>query len=277
MERLDNSIQRVWKTEQEILDVIDSVCRENGLCYSLMYGTLLGAVRHHGFIPWDDDIDLIMPREDYNRLIKIWDQVSPDNYILQNKDTNADYPNSFLKIRKLHTTFLQGENERVKTYQKGIFVDIFPADRFAPTKLLKKVQFSACLLNMLLTRDYSSGDGGLVELVERIILLLPKDLKEKLRLRTERYIQKWNDNKENPYLVPVTVQSCRRVYPPDMFVDLNRGLFQGKSYPIIKDYDSVLKTVFGDYMTLPPESERTWKHHPIILDFEHDLEELEHE
>ena len=72
MERLDNSIKRVWKTEQEILDVIDSVCKENGLCYSLMYGTLLGAVRHHGFIPWDDDIDIIMPRHDYEILIEIW-------------------------------------------------------------------------------------------------------------------------------------------------------------------------------------------------------------
>ena len=69
--------QRLWETELDILDVIDKVCAEHGIRYSLGYGSLLGAVRHGGFIPWDDDLDIMMPREDYERLIQIWPSATP--------------------------------------------------------------------------------------------------------------------------------------------------------------------------------------------------------
>lgn len=79
----DQLQQQIWATEQEILDVIHQVCTEHGLRYSLAYGTLIGAVRHKGFIPWDDDIDLMMPREDYEKLLAIWNEAAPKGYILQ--------------------------------------------------------------------------------------------------------------------------------------------------------------------------------------------------
>ncbi len=103
--------KQLWITEQEILDVIDKVCVENGLRYSLGYGTLLGAVRHGGFIPWDDDIDVLMPREDYEGLIKIWPSAAPEGYLLETERMFDDYVNNFLKIRKDHTTYLQFEGE----------------------------------------------------------------------------------------------------------------------------------------------------------------------
>ena len=86
MKQIPDQLQRqIWATEQEILDVIHQVCTEYGLRYSLAYGTLIGAVRHKGFIPWDDDIDLIMPREDYEKLLAIWNEATPKGYILQNR------------------------------------------------------------------------------------------------------------------------------------------------------------------------------------------------
>lgn len=128
MKQIPDQLQRqIWATEQEILDVIHQVCTEYGLRYSLAYGTLIGAVRHKGFIPWDDDIDLIMPREDYEKLLAIWNEAAPKGYILQNTRTDPDFTQNFTKIRKDHTTFLQDESEREKHYHKGIFVDIFPA------------------------------------------------------------------------------------------------------------------------------------------------------
>ena len=127
MKQIPDQLQRqIWATEQEILDVIHQVCTEYGLRYSLAYGTLIGAVRHKGFIPWDDDIDLMMPREDYEKLLAIWNEAAPKGYILQNTRTDPDFTQNFTKIRKDHTTFLQGESEREKHYHKGIFVDIFP-------------------------------------------------------------------------------------------------------------------------------------------------------
>ena len=85
-----DTIGRVWAVEQEILDVIHQVCTEHGLRYSLAYGTLIGAARHQGFIPWDDDIDLMMPREDYDKLLQIWNDAAPACYILSNGDTEKD-------------------------------------------------------------------------------------------------------------------------------------------------------------------------------------------
>ena len=96
MKQIPDQLQRqIWATEQEILDVIHQVCTEYGLRYSLAYGTLIGAVRHKGFIPWDDDIDLIMPREDYEKLLAIWNEAAPKGYILQNTRTDPDFTQNF--------------------------------------------------------------------------------------------------------------------------------------------------------------------------------------
>ena len=102
-------LRKVWDVELEILTQIDTFCRNNGLKYSLAYGTLLGAVRHGGFIPWDDDIDIIMPRKDYEYLIANWDI---PGYIVQNKKTNDDFSQNFTKIRKDNTAYVQEEYEK---------------------------------------------------------------------------------------------------------------------------------------------------------------------
>ena len=140
MKEIATEKNRIWNVEIEILDVFDKVCRDNNLKYSLAYGTLLGAVRHQGFIPWDDDIDVMMPRKDYDRLLEIWNSQVTNEYIIQNYKTDFDYTNNFSKIRKNHTTFLQSEDEKNKKYHKGLFIDVFPIDRVATNKLGRIVQ-----------------------------------------------------------------------------------------------------------------------------------------
>ena len=188
----DQLQQQIWATEQEILDVIHQVCTEHGLRYSLAYGTLIGAVRHKGFIPWDDDIDLMMPREDYEKLLVIWNQSAPKGYILQNTRTDSDFTQNFTKIRKDHTTFLQDEAERTKHYHKGIFVDIFPGDRVPSGKLEKTVQYIACAINLLYSRGHTSGSGGLIGKAESILLKAPKKKYTIRRERDEKSIRRWN-------------------------------------------------------------------------------------
>lgn len=272
---MDRNVQyQMWQAEQEILDAIDKVCTENHLRYSLAYGTLLGAIRHRGFIPWDDDVDVMMPREDYEKLREIWKDKAPSGFLFQDEVMFDDYVNNFAKIRKDHTTFLQFELERSRTYHKGLYVDIFPGDRLAPKGIRRRLQYAACAVNLLCVRGYSSGTGGLTGAAERLLLLAPKKLRRRWMLRTRRYISKWNTDRTASYMFPCTIRSCKKYYPCDLFENMVRAEFQGKQYSIPRDYDAVLSLAYGDYMQLPPEEERVWKHHPILIDFEHNYEEI---
>lgn len=274
MDRVESQIQQVWATEQEILDVIHKVCTENGLRYSLAYGTLIGAVRHKGFIPWDDDIDLMMPREDYEKLLAIWNQAAPKGYLLQNYHTYTDYTNNFAKIVKDHTTFLQKEEDRTASFHKGVFVDIFPGDRVAPGRFRQKIQYVACAVNLLYSRGYTSGAGGVMGMIERILLRIPRNKQIHFRDKAEKIISKWSKSNQLPYLFSCTIDSSRLYYPSDMFDGESFISFCGKEYRCVNDYDKILRIQYGDYMQLPPEEERVWKHHPILIDFEHNYEEL---
>lgn len=267
-------MQQVWEIEQEILDVVHQVCKENDLRYSLAYGTLIGAVRHQGFIPWDDDIDIIMPREDYEELLSIWNQVAPNGYVLQNVRTDPDFSQSFTKIRKDHTTFLQFEFEREKHYHKGVFVDIFPGDRVAPGKLRRKFQYVAGAVSLLYNRGHASGSGGIIGKVEQFLLKAPEGKYAKRREKAEKWLQRWNANPSLPYFFPSTIEDCRKSYPADLFEGMKTIEFSGKRYRCVSDPDALLRLDYGDYMQLPPEEERVWKHHPLLISFEHNYEEL---
>lgn len=271
---MNGEIEQVWKTEQEILDVIHDICLKYNLRYSLAYGTLIGAVRHKGFIPWDDDIDIMMPREDYEKLRYIWNQAAPEGYILQDGRTNPDFTQSFMKIRKDHTTFLQDESEREKSYHKGIFVDIFPGDRVAPGAIGRKIQYAMCAIHLLFSRGHGSGSGGMVGLIEKVLMKLPKKCYPQIRSGASRMVQCWNGRTDCKYVFASTISASRHYYAPDMFDHLKCIEFNGKQYFSVADTDAVLRVEYGDYMQLPPESERVWKHHPIIVDFEHNYEEL---
>ena len=260
--------------ELDILVKFDRMCKENNLRYFITAGTLLGAVRHKGFIPWDDDIDLMMPREDYEKLLSVWDQSAPKGYILQNTRTDSDFTQNFTKIRKDHTTFLQDEAERTKHYHKGIFVDIFPGDRVPSGKLEKTVQYIACAINLLYSRGHTSGSGGLIGKVENILLRAPKKKYATRRERAEKSIRRWNGNATLQYVFPNTIGCSRKLYPANLFENLKAMEFNGKQYMCAADPDTMLRIEYGDYMQLPPEEERVWKHHPILIDFEHNYEEL---
>ena len=268
-------LKEVWAAEQTILDEIDRVCSAAGLRYSLAYGTLIGAVRHKGFIPWDDDIDIMMPREDYEKLKSLWSSLASGDYVLDDCDQNPDAFNNFSKIRKDHTTFLQFEAERSRNGHKGFFVDIFPADRVAPSRLARKIQFLDFALNLLFNRRSTSGTGGVVGFAEQALLsAVPKKYYHKLSLFFGRRSRRWNSNSASQYVMPSTIRDCKVFYPADLFERLERIEFEGKQYFAVKDRDTALRKEYGDYMVLPPEEERIWKHHPILIDFHRNYEEL---
>lgn len=128
MKQIPDQLQRqIWATEQEILDVIHQVCTEYGLRYSLAYGTLIGAVRHKGFIPWDDDIDLMMPREDYEKLLAIWNEAAPRGIFCKTHEqiqiSHKISPKSGRIIQRFCRTNLSGKS----TITRGYSLIFFPA------------------------------------------------------------------------------------------------------------------------------------------------------
>lgn len=261
-------LQRVWSIELEILDEIDNFCRSHNLKYSIAFGTLIGAVRHGGFIPWDDDIDIVMPRDDYEYLLANWDV---PGFALQNKRTNDDYNQNFTKIRKDHTAFIQVEFEKNVSYHTGIFVDIFPGDRVAPEGLNRKLQYAECAVNLLYSRDGVTSRKTTVP--EKMLLAVPKKLRHKIMIQCEKSIQKWN-KKGGQYFFPSTIRDARIYYSADLFDEMIDVEFANRKYMCVKNYDAFLRGYYGDYMQLPPEEERVYKHHPIVVDFERNYNEI---
>ena len=268
------TLHKLWSVELEILKVIDGFCKTNQIKYSIAYGTLLGAVRHKGFIPWDDDIDIMMLREDYNRFRQLWLENPPAGYALVDDTLYDEYHENFMKIRKKNSTFIQFETEfENNRLPMGIFVDIFAFDRIAPNGIARKKQFLYSLVNMLYTRRYPSGKGGIIGMGEKFLLSLPKGFQNRMKKRARKHIEKWNGKVDTPLVCFCTIDEARKLYPYDMFQSINCLQFEGLKLPAIVNIDEALKISFGNYMQLPPEDQRA-SHYPLLLDFDQSWEEL---
>lgn len=271
---IDELLPRVKETELEILSMVDAFCRKNNIKYSIAYGTMIGAIRHKGFIPWDDDIDIFMLREDYDRFILIWQDKHPEGFILENKDTNRNFTQSFTKIRKEHTTFLQSGEENAK-YHTGIFIDVFPMDRVANSDFLQKINFINVCFYFLFCREFASDhDGKLMNILCKFILgIVPKKLYPKMRKKYLKRIIKYNDT-HNQLVSYDTFGDAKIHFKSDLFDNITEVEFESHKYMCFNEYEEFLIRQYGDYMQLPPEEERVWKHHPILIDFEHNYDEL---
>ena len=270
-------LRKLQLTQLEILKVFDRFCREHQLKYSLYAGTLLGAVRHKGFIPWDDDLDVCMSRNDYEKLLVLWQKHTPEGYILQNKDNSKYFDQSFSKIRKDHTTFLEQEWQ-VGNHHTGIFIDVFPIDRIPDSKIEKWIFKWRCMKYQLLCREFVPPKANTLIRFSSMVILKTIPVKKRADER-RKLLNKIKSVDENHNFETVgieTMSSLGKPFSSDMldgFIDLQ---FEDGKFMCCQGWDDHLKRKFGDYMQLPPVEEREWRHHPIIIDFEHNYEELEH-
>lgn len=264
----EETLKDVKKTELNILSTVDDFCRKNNIKYSLAYGTLLGAVRHKGFIPWDDDIDIWMTRKNYNKFIKTWEQNPVRGYILQNTDLEEDFSQNFTKIRKDNTAFIQTEEEKTTNYHKGIFIDIFPLDRVAKTPSKIAVQKFYAMLTMLFYRKYAPPtEKGLKKYISKFFLkIVPKSKYENARKHFENRYLSLSGDVDCSWLSNSTYRDLSIYYDSDMMDDYTFLQFEGRNFMSVSNWDHALKMQYGDYMQLPPEKDRVWKHHPIFID-----------
>lgn len=263
-----DELRKLQLIEVETLKEIMRLCRKHNLKCFLWYGTLLGAVRHDGFIPWDDDMDLAMPEEDYNKFLKIAEKELNENYFLHHIDTDPNYFPAFARVRRNDTTYIPEIYERAKFSNNGVWVDIYPlhyagSDSSVREKvkffLLRKVFRPITAVNSLGVKKKS----GVKKLCGAIIQKM--DLKK---------LQKLNDKvassckKENAkYMVSegTSMNMHRYYYPIEYFGEGVIHKFEGVDCLIPVNYDSLLRQIYGDYMQLPPEEERVG-HLPTICD-----------
>lgn len=265
-------LRKIQLKQIEILNKIDQFCKKNSISYSIAYGTMLGAVRHGGFIPWDDDMDICMLRSDYDKFLSLWQD--DDKFILQNHTTNSDFTQTFSKIRMKNTAFVQ-ENDLNKSYHKGIFVDIFPFDRKADGYFKQKLQIIDVMLYQLYFRGYVPENNGLILKLGSALLLKihNRNNYNKLAEKHLNKIKKYNSNKELLLFDTCTFSDMKKSYDKDLFENLTEIEFDGYRFSVIRDYEKFLKICYGDYMKLPPKDEQTWYHHPIFISFDSEYEE----
>ncbi len=249
----------------QILDVIDEICKEHGLKYYLSGGTLIGAIRHRGFIPWDDDIDLVLFREDFEKLRKILaEQTKYPQYTLLDLNTEGFvYP--FLKLTNNHTVAKQGDTK----VQHGIWVDIFPLDAVPNNAVIRYLFLKKCQLYRDIALSAITDFTGIkifsIKGIAKLCLgFIGKSVGVKRIARmTEKHMQKYNGMRNanfvgcnySPYIMREFLPS--EIVKPDTEVD-----FESKKYLSFKNWDIYLKRLFNDYMTLPPVEKR--KTHNVV-------------
>lgn len=265
-------LRKLQLTQLEILKVVDDFCSKNNIRYSIAYGTILGAVRHGGFIPWDDDLDICMPRADYDKFISLWRDT--DEYLLQNHDTNLDFTQSFTKIRKRNTAFVL-KTDLGFDFHKGIFLDIFPFDKVPHNKLKRNMQIINVVLYNLFTRGYAPNkNGAVVKCVSNIILkLTPKSRYYKLSKKYLKKICKYNKYSNLKFADMSVINTMRMYYDEDIFDNMKKIKFEDSEFNVLNKFKYFLSIRYGDYMAFPPEEEQTWYHHPVHISFDKEYEE----
>ena len=252
-----------------LLQEFDRVCKKLNIPYVLYAGTLLGAVRHQGFIPWDDDLDVLMLREDYNRFLAEAPTVLNTDIFYLQKEFSEHWPLFFSKLRLNGTTCLEKAHPKDPQMHQGIYIDIFPCDHARSTELGRRFQFAASKVVIAKALDRRGYDTD--STAKKVFITLCRLLPQKPFLRWVLQGQK-DGNTAHTFLAGARKYS-KNVIPHRFLTERCEVTFEGGSYPAPADYDACLHMLYGDYMTLPPPEDRVCKQHSILIDTQRSYEE----
>ncbi len=268
------NLRMLQLAELDLLIELDRICKKYSIKYFLSGGTLLGAVRHKGFIPWDDDIDVIMMREDYELFLKVCNAEINKEYKLYNWD-NDNSPLPFSKL-KINGTELLEESSLNSNVSKGVYIDIFPFDKVSNNKVkrwfqkikilsMKKILLVRCNCKVLIHKNkFEKLIGKILYFILKIIYL-PFSTNKIKRMFSKEMI-KYNHLTNCKYCIEWggAYSYKKELKKISYFKEIIYTEFEGVKFPISKQYDLILNEMYGDYMKLPPISER--RQHNIRFD-----------
>lgn len=265
----DEEIKKLQSKGLEMLIYFKQFCDDNNLLFYMCGGCCIGSVRHKGFIPWDDDVDVFMPREDYEKLGKLWKEKA-DNGKYEYCDPEGRR-NLFATINDNDTTFIKALQSDLDINQ-GLVLDVLPLDGYPNSSVKRKIQvFWALIYSLFCAQVVPEKHGKIVSLIGRVMLgFIPS---RKLRKK----IWKFAEKKMTKYKIAdcnAVTELCsgpgymKNKYPKNIFESAVYKEFEGYMMPVPKGYDEYLKIAFGDYMVLPEEKDRVMHHDVIFCDLE---------
>lgn len=265
----NSEMQLLHDLELKIAIEINRICEKNDIQYFLTAGTALGAVRHGGFIPWDDDMDMGMLRNEYNHFLDACKTDLGPEFFLQTWDTDDGYPFPYAKVRLKNTHFKEAFSSE-GTSQNGIFVDIAPFDS-VPTKPRQRKQQKTilffCKRLMWIKKGYGRNMRGLKKVKYYIFLCFSHLFNyDSVKQYYEKRMVKYNDE-----ITPKIVTEGSYGYEKEALErrwteNLTQILFEGVSFPVFRDTKEYLTYFYGDYMKLPPLDKRD-QHQLLDVDF----------
>lgn len=247
-------LRSVQLVQLEMLEEVDRICRKFDIKYNIIAGTLLGAVRHGGYIPWDDDADVALLREEYEKFRDVCEkELDKSRFYFQDHRNTPGYRWGYGKLRRKNTLFLR-ENQEHMPYEQGIFIDIFPLDHVSDKRAIRATQ------NFVLfcIRKMMWAPVGKVACKSRSLRMWYKVLsrfpENKLYRIYEGVIKKYN-KKNSGWVRILTFPTPNKEYGYKKIWYLNSKeiLFENKKFQGIREYDEYLRFKFGDYMQLPPK------------------------
>lgn len=266
----DELLAKIHKVTLYILLAFDKVCRDNNLTYFLDSGTALGAVRHGGFIPWDDDADVGMPRKDYERFLEIGQEKLSKEFFIQTRETDPAYNRNAAKLRLNGTIF--EEIDDLQNGHKGIFIDIFPFDNIPRNNILANIDLTISRVLFYIVRSwYETGKSP--SLFRRLIVTMFIKRFSEVHINHindlyVRYCRKYEDCKTSKITCYYWCMSQYKTYTfkTSKMFPVKEIIFEGHPLKIAQDYDYYLKKMYGDYMT-PVSSNKRVLHLKGKIDF----------
>ncbi len=262
MEKKPLELKEIQKCALEILVKVAGICEQNKFRYSLAYGTLIGAIRHKGFIPWDDDIDIFMPRPDYDAFIEYLHNNHVDNLKLYNTKYSRNYPFAITRISDERYVIVES---KYKNCGMGLFIDIYPIDGLGSTT-------EEALSKYKLTQPFVDEMVGVATCAKYPKRFMFTSTHKYLRLMYAKYFGSYSLQKRIENIVfkcdydrceyvGVPLWSWNKpIYKRAWFEEYVNVMFEGYEFKAIKAYDEYLRMNYGDYMQLPPKEEQIPHH-----------------
>lgn len=265
-------IKAVQVKSLEILKYFQSFCTEYELTFYICGGCCIGAIRHQGFIPWDDDIDVFMKRDDYERLPILWEKYADTGkYSYCRTNAKENYHNIGASIRDNNTTFIN-EHSVNDDINHGLQIDIIPLDKCPDSRFDRFEQIIfAMVYSLYNAQRLPDNQGRLLRILSKLLLGIVSS--QSLRYKIWKYAQKkmikWNDEDTN-YITEICsgFRYMRNKYPKEYFAEPVMKEFEGDKVPLPSDYDGYLSMAFGDYMKMPSIEKQKAKHNTVFVDLD---------